>query len=267
MKRLLPKGTKIGHTGTLDPLASGLLVLLLGRATRLSRYVTGLNKTYLATARFGATSSTLDADGDITELPDPTMPPASEIRAALRQFSGEILQTPPMTSAIKIGGERLYRLHRRGEIVEREARGISVNSFELTAMDSTSRTAGFDISCSSGTYIRSLLADLAESLDTGAYVTALRRTSVGHLRLDDAASLGELTIKNIYTRIIHMREVIAHLPVMAVGDSELNMVRNGRPIDRSGTGGSFRVEYGQELLAVYQDAGLVSRPEVVLCGE
>ena len=113
VKHLFPKGTKIGHTGTLDPLASGLLVLLIGRATRLSRYVTGLDKTYTATARFSAVSDTLDADGRITPLKNSQMPDEGAIRAATERFTGELLQTPPMASAVKMKGERLYEAHRR----------------------------------------------------------------------------------------------------------------------------------------------------------
>ncbi len=123
VKRLLPKKTKIGHTGTLDPLASGLLVLLIGRATRLSRYVTGLDKTYTATARFGAVSDTLDAEGEITHL-DITIPDEAAIRAVLPEFTVDLMQTPPMASALKREGVRLYDLHRRGLTVEREARPV-----------------------------------------------------------------------------------------------------------------------------------------------
>jgi tRNA pseudouridine55 synthase len=107
VKRLLPRGCRVGHTGTLDPLASGLLVLVIGRATRLSRYVTGLDKSYIATARFGAISDTLDADGEITGLKQATTPDETTLRAATERFTGEIMQTPPMASAVKVGGERL----------------------------------------------------------------------------------------------------------------------------------------------------------------
>jgi tRNA pseudouridine55 synthase len=126
VKRLLHKGTRIGHTGTLDPLASGLLMFLLGRATRLSRYVTGLDKEYVATARFGATSTTLDAEGEITPLPDAPEPTEDGLRAATQRLTGNLEQIPPMASAVKVGGERLYKAHRRGEVVERRPRAITV---------------------------------------------------------------------------------------------------------------------------------------------
>ena len=167
VKRLLPKGVKIGHTGTLDPMASGLLVVLLGRATRLSRYVTDLGKSYTATARLGAVSDTLDAEGEISEL-EGGIPTEDELRAELTRFRGEILQTPPMASAVKVGGERLYEAHRRGETVEREAREATVHGFELTAYDPEEPSASFEISCGGGTYVRTLVADLAGATGSGA---------------------------------------------------------------------------------------------------
>ncbi len=264
VKRLLPKKTKIGHTGTLDPLASGLLILLLGRATRLSRYVTGLNKAYTATARFGASSDTLDADGEITDLDIP-LPDERELRKATENFIGEIDQIPPMASAVKVGGERLYNIHRRGETVERESRPVTIHSFELTAYDPPERSATFRISCSSGTYVRTLLADLADTLDTAAYVTSLRRDSVGPMNLHDAASLQDLTLDNLHNHIIQPTTILEHLPVVQVGERERRGVVNGREITSSGVSGSFRVESEGELLAIYGGDGTRGVPEVVLC--
>ncbi len=266
VKRLLPKGTRIGHTGTLDPLASGLLVLLLGRATRLSRYVTGLDKSYIATAAFGATSDTLDADGEITLLPDTPLPTEAELRAATRRFVGEIAQTPPMASAVKVGGERLYKAHRRGEEIERQARAVTVHAFDLASLDPKNASATFRVSCGSGTYVRTLVSDLAESLGTGAYLTALRRTCVGHLSVEAAPAPDELDQDSIYHHIIQPRDVVAHLPVVSVSPgAERVGVCNGRRLGAFGIGGSYRVEDAGELLAIYRDEGGISRPEVVLC--
>lgn len=264
VKRLLPRKTKIGHTGTLDPLASGILVLVIGRATRLSRYVTGLDKSYTATARFGAISDTLDADGDIQSL-DALMPDEDALREAMNRFIGRIIQIPPMASAVKVGGERLYKAHRRGEIIERERRPVTIHSFSLTNLNTADQTATFEISCSSGTYVRSLIADLAESLGTGAYLTALRRTSVGHLKLEHAANLDQLTQDSIFNHIIHSSDVVVHLPAVAVKGQKEKMVRSGRSLDAAGIDSSYRVMSGDELLAVYRDVGTEARPEVVLC--
>ena len=266
VKRLLPKKTRIGHTGTLDPLATGLLVLVIGRATRLSRYVTDLDKSYAATARFGAVSDTLDAEGKISPLDIP-MPDETSLRAALRRFTGELLQTPPMTSAVKVGGERLYKAHRRGEAVEREARPVTVHAFSLTHLDKASGTAAFAVSCSSGTYVRTLVADLAAYLGTGAYLTALKRTNVGHLSLKQATDLDHLTEAILYNHIIQPNAVVAHLPVVGVsGKARRLLVRSGRSLKAAGIEGPYRVVEVDELLAVYRDAGDKARPEVVLCG-
>jgi tRNA pseudouridine55 synthase len=240
-------------------------VLLLGRATRLSRYVSGLDKSYTATARFGAVSDTLDAEGAITDL-DTSLPPQDAIRGALLAFTGDLLQTPPMASAIKRGGVRLYDLHRRGISVEREARPVTVHGFELVALDPAAQTAVFEISCSSGTYVRTLISDLATSLGSGAYLTALRRTSVGHLTVDSAGSSQDLQPATLHNHIIPSLDVVSHLPEVGVSEEVgRGLVCHGRPIYRSFVEGSYRVMCGGELLAVYRDDEAGGRPEVVLC--
>jgi tRNA pseudouridine55 synthase len=254
----------VGHTGTLDPLASGLLVLLIGRSTRLSRYVTGLDKSYTATARLGAVSDTLDAEGGITPLEAP-MPDENTLRAALSAFTGEILQTPPMASALKRDGVRLYDLYRRGVTVEREPRPVKIHALELLTTDPAEQTATFEVSCSSGTYVRTLIADLAASLGTGAYLTALRRTRVGHLSVEEALDPEDLTPTIIDNRIIQPSEVVAHLPRVEVDEDGELAVRSGRMLPAQGLGGSFRVEREGVLLGVYRDDG-AARAEVVLWG-
>ena len=264
VKRLLPKSTRIGHTGTLDPLASGLLVLLIGRATRLSRYVTGFDKDYTATAHFGAVSDTLDADGEITTLKHAPMPDETSLHTATKRFTGEIRQTPPMASAVRVGGERLYKALRRGETVERQSRPARVYAFELLSLDGEKAT--FYVSCGSGTYVRTLVAALAGSLGTGAYLTALRRTRVGHMTIENAVPLEDLALDSFINRIIQSREVVAHLPGVEVSEGERSLVCNGGRLGMFGVGGSFRVEAEGQLLAIYRDEGAFSRAEVVLCG-
>lgn len=262
VKRLLPKKTKIGHTGTLDPLASGLLILLTGRATRLSRYVTGLDKTYTATARFGAVSDTLDAEGKISEL-DMPMPTAEDLQFAARDFIGDILQTPPMASAVKVGGERLYNVHRRGETVERESRPVTIHSLKLNMYEPPYAT--FEVSCSSGTYVRTLISDLANSLGTGAYLSSLRRNSVGNLDLDGAKLPEEISEPTVHNHIIQPSRVVEHLPAVVVNEEEREDVLHGRSISSHGISGSFRVQFEGELLAIYRGENDLARPEVVLC--
>jgi tRNA pseudouridine55 synthase len=240
-------------------------VFLLGRATRLSRYVTDLHKEYVATARFGATSTTLDAEGEITLLSDAAEPTEGGLRAATQRLTGNLEQIPPMASAVKVAGERLYKAHRRGEEVERRPRAITVHAFELVSLDPETASASFRISCGSGTYVRTLVADLAASLDTGAYLTALRRIRVGHLPIEDAITPDKLDPSNLQNCIIQLKETVAHLPAVAVSEEERRLVCNGRRLGKFGVQGSYRVEGGGELLAIYRDDGDVARAEVVLC--
>ena len=240
-------------------------MLLIGRATRLSRYVTHLGKTYTATARFGAVSDTLDADGDITPL-DAPMPVEGTIRAALPDFTGDLLQVPPMASALKREGTRLYDLHRQGLTVEREAREVKVYSLKLLDVDPMEQTANFEVSCSAGTYVRTLISDLAEHLDTGAYLSALRRTRVGSLSVDEAAVPDELTPITIFNRIIQVSVIVSHLPAVEIDEAAERAVRAGRVLPSSGMTGSFQVQRRGELLAVYREDGEVAKAEVVLCG-
>lgn len=165
------RGVKAGHAGTLDPFATGLLLILLGRATRLQRFLVGLPKTYLATARLGWRSSTGDPDGELTET--------GNIPGSLDLPTGTVRQHVPMTSAVRVGGERLYKKAHRGEVVETPARDVQVHRAEL--LSSGGEYAHFEIECSAGTYVRTLI----ETLDD-AYCSDLRRTAVGPFRVEDA---------------------------------------------------------------------------------
>src|SRR5437868_9785679 len=162
---------KTGHAGTLDPFATGLLLILLGRATRLQRFLVGLPKTYLATARLGWRSSTGDRDGELTET--------GRLPASLELPTGTVRQRVPMTSAVRVGGERLYKKAHRGETVETPARDVEVHRAELLEADGES--ARYEIECSAGTYVRTLVETLED-----AYCAELRRTAVGPFRVEDA---------------------------------------------------------------------------------
>ncbi len=191
------------------------------------------------------------------------MPNEDAIHKALRRFTGEILQIPPMAYAVKVGGERLYKAQRRGETVERESRPITVHNFKLLTLKRANAT--FRVSCSSGTYVRTLVSDLAVSLGTGAYLTALYRTSVGCMMVEDATPPEELTPETLVQCIIQTKDVVAHLPGAEVAAEKRFGVCNGRPLEAFGYSGSFRVETGEELLAIYRDEGDRARAEVVLC--
>ncbi len=237
---------------------------MLGRATRLARYVTPMDKSYTTTARFGYTSDTLDAEGEPVPVEGP-IPDAEAIRAKLPEFTGSILQVPPMASAIKVGGRRLYDLHRQGVEVEREPRPVEIHAFTLVSADPTAGTATFEISCSSGTYVRSLISDLAHALGSGAYLTALRRIRVGDLLVQNASSPEDLDETNLNNRIIHTTVVLRGLPEVEVGAEDRAAVCNGRKFGAFGVEGSYRVMAGGEVLAVYRDEGTQARAEVVLC--
>ena len=174
------RGEKTGHAGTLDPFATGLLLILLGRATRLQRFLVGLPKTYLATARLGWRSSTGDSDGELTET--------GRVPESLELPTGTVRQRVPMTSAVRVGGERLYKKAHRGEVVETPVRDVQVHRAELLSSDG--EHAHFEIECSAGTYVRTLV----ETLDD-AYCSDLRRTAVGPFRVEDAGE--ELSVERV----------------------------------------------------------------------
>jgi tRNA pseudouridine55 synthase len=181
---------KVGHTGTLDPMATGLLVLCFGRATKLVERLQAEEKEYTGTMRFGATTPTDDADSEVSETHRIDHLTAESIASTAATFVGEQLQAPPMFSARKVAGQRLYKLARRGETVEVEPRRIVVTAFDITSVDLPD--ARFRIVCSKGTYIRALARDLGRALGSGAHLTELRRTRSGDLAVDRAATIEEL---------------------------------------------------------------------------
>lgn len=181
---------RIGHAGTLDPMATGLLVILVGKATRASQYLIGLDKEYEGTVELGRTTDSQDADGEVvTTRPVPALA-GDELRRALQGFIGDQYQLPPMYSAIKIGGVPLYKSARRGEDVEREPRFIRVVSWDLLAL--ALPRFDFRMRVSKGTYVRTLAHDLGERLGCGAHLAALRRTAIGGFRVTEALTLDQL---------------------------------------------------------------------------
>lgn len=187
--RALTGARKAGHGGTLDPMASGLLPILLGNATKLSEFLLTGDKEYVAGVRFGVETDTLDVTGQVL-AETPRRPTKEELEEALPFFTGEILQTPPMYSALSVGGEKLYRLARQGIEVERRPRSVAVH--RLTLCSFTGEEAVLAVSCSKGTYIRSLIADLGHRLGCGACMSSLRRTASAGFHLRDAHTLTQL---------------------------------------------------------------------------
>ena len=180
---------RIGHTGTLDPMATGVLIILVGPATRLSRFLMGKNKKYRAVIRLGQTTTTYDAEGELVKQRPVTVDKA-ELEQALAAFQGEILQIPPMYSAIKVNGKPLYKLAHQGKEIARTPRHVTIHSVILTDWQPPDLTV--EVACSAGTYIRSLAYDLGEALGCGAHLTALTRTASGHFDLAESVSLDTL---------------------------------------------------------------------------
>jgi len=185
------RGAKAGHAGTLDPFATGLLLILLGRATRLQQFLVGLPKTYLATARLGWISSTGDPDGELTET--------GRVPDSMELPTGTVRQRVPMTSAVRVGGERLYKKAHRGEVVETPERDVEVHRAELLSSDS--ERAHYEIECSAGTYVRTLV----ETLDD-AYCEALRRTAIGPFRVEEAGD--ELPVERVAELVPRVAEAL-----------------------------------------------------------
>ena len=189
----LPGITKIGHGGTLDPAADGVLPVLVNAVTRLADFVHEWPKTYLATVTFGFTSDTGDREGQLTAAGDASAVTRERIADVLPRFLGTIEQVPPMYSALKQGGEALYRKARRGEETERQARRVEIHALQLVDYDPTQAVARLELSSGRGMYVRSLAHDLGTALGCGAYLSALTRTAVGPLRLSDALALSALS--------------------------------------------------------------------------
>jgi len=200
---------QVGHAGTLDPMATGLLVVLVGRATKVSQYLTSLDKEYEGTFELGKATDSHDADGEIVAtLPVPALD-ADGLRAVMQGFVGDQFQTPPMFSAKKINGVPLYKLARKGQVVEREPRFIHVDVFEL--LEFTSPTAKFRLRSSKGTYVRTIAHDLGNKLGCGATLTALRRTASGQFKVADAAALAQfdtLSHVDIRRRLIPVYQAV-----------------------------------------------------------
>ncbi len=233
------RGGKVGHAGTLDPFATGLLVILLGRATRLQRYLLELPKTYVAVARLGWRSSTGDPDGELVET--------GRIPADLSLPTGRVVQRLPMTSAARVDGERLYKRAHRGEVIETPEREVEVYRAELRNTDS--ERAEFEIECASGTYVRTLI----ETLDD-AYCESLRRTAVGRLSLADAGP-----------DPISPGSALSFLPERALSDDEAAKVAHGVvPVAGDAPPGPVRLTHGDRLLAVGRVDADGLRLEVVL---
>lgn len=266
-------GGKVGHAGTLDPMATGLLVLGIGGATRLLRFIQGAPKEYLATAQLGVATDSLDADGAILSR-EPMPVDEAQVSDALERFCGDILQIPPMVSARKVEGRRLYELAREGKIIEREARPVTIERLELIDFaPSDYPLMTFRTVCSTGTYVRTLADDIARALGGRAHLTALRRVANGSLHVNDASHVQTIIEaaddERINELVLSPAQALASLPEIRVDDATEFRVRNGRSLATSDVGQTLsehvRVSTRTgDLLAVYRRTSDTLEPEVVL---
>lgn len=260
---------RIGHAGTLDPDATGVLLVGLGRATRLLRYLQDAGKAYRGTVVFGIATDTLDAAGTVVrEVPMALT--RGQVEAAAHRFVGSIEQVPPMVSAVKVGGRRLHELARKGEEVERAPRRVRVDRFEVECFDDGEHPeATVLVECSSGTYVRTLAADLGEALGGVAHLRDLRRLGIGSFTLADAVPL-EAIEADPPARVLSPAQAMRDLAPLTVGPEEARAVSHGKVLPAAIAGAAdaadrFAVlDSGGELLAVYERRGSSLRPTVVL---
>lgn len=252
---------RVGHTGTLDPFASGLLLLCVGRATRLAEYFSGLDKAYEAVARMGVRTDTLDRDGNVVgqsggwqELT------AEKIDSALAAFRGRIDQIPPAYSAKKVAGERAYRRARAGEGVELEACPVTVHELVLTSLDLP--LLGFRVHCTAGTYVRALARDIGDALGVGAHLTALRRTAIGAWSVEDALPLDALADGDrVAEAAVAPLDAVGHLPRVDVDDALAERLALGQAVglpdgdEEPGTSAPVAVAHRGALLAIAEADG------------
>lgn len=258
---------RAGHTGTLDPDATGVLVVCLGKATRLVQFLQAGQKTYAARMVLGLATSTQDAAGEPTFEADASGIDEVMLCEALTAMVGDSLQVPPMVSAIKIDGERLHEKARRGEVVEREPRPITVHSLVLDDWVAGERAeAAFLVTCSPGTYVRTIAHDVGEKLGVGGSLLTLRRTANGQFTQDDAITLDQLAEAGdeLDGLLRDLPQAVLGMPRVEVDVDEALAITHGKPGPARGIEGAYAVLHADTVLAIQRDRGAHSRSEVVL---
>lgn len=244
---------KVGHAGTLDPDATGVLVLGLGTATRLLSFAQDGPKRYVAEAAFGKTTTTQDASGEVLEE-RPVDIDEDAVKEAAAAFAGEIQQIPPMVSAVRVGGERLYQKARRGETVERKARTVTIHKLEVSSFSPPDR-AQLDVVCTAGTYVRTLVHDIGERLGCGAHMAKLRRVEASGFSEQDAVALDSLARDHLRPPV----EIVRSLPQRKLDDADAALVSDGRPIladaDAYEKGEKVALVHDGDLVAIYESKG------------
>lgn len=248
--RKITKVRQIGHTGTLDPFATGVLPICIGKATRLIEYLAD-DKEYLATVQFGKNTATYDLEGEITTTFDKKVT-EEDVKNALKDFEGEISQIPPIYSAIKVNGKKLYDYARQGQDIEIKPRKVTISKIELKEFGKTSQSAKITVACSKGTYIRSIAYDLGAKLGCGGYLTALERTKAGKFQVNTTIKLEDLTeVSQIVENLINPLDML-NIPIHNLSENERERVSHGMSICNSDFPDSDIVilSYGGRIYAI-----------------
>ena len=245
-------GKKVGHTGTLDPLATGVLPLLIGKGTLCSKYLINHNKTYKVLLKLGIKKSTGDEEGDIVqeEIVDEEILNEKNVKTVLESFLGEQEQIPPIYSAIKVKGKKLYEYARKGQKVEIQPRKITIYDIELLKIDKENKEIQYEVSCSKGTYIRSLCEDIAKKMSTVGYMKELQRTKVGTFTIEQSIAVEDLNEKNIKEYIITIEELFKDLKNIELNEKKLQLFLNGVKLSFDLEEGIYKIYSNQQFIGI-----------------
>lgn len=263
LRQLRPAlGRKLGHAGTLDPFATGLLLVLAGGATRLATYLSGLDKSYRAVVQLGAVSSTLDLDGELA--PTGAATDEQALREAAASLTGVIEQRVPLASAVRVDGERSYARMRRGETAPPPPREVRIDRLELLEFDGALQRATIEVDCSKGTYVRQIAADLGEATGAGGYCLELRRLKIGGFSVEQAGTPEQIAGDRDGRWHLSGRDALSHMPERALDDAEMEHVRHGRAVAARDERGPVRLVHGGELVAIAAPGERGLQPTMVL---
>ena len=245
-------GEKVGHTGTLDPLATGVLPLLIGKGTLCSKYLMNHDKTYKVLLKLGIKKSTGDEEGDVIqeEIVHENLLEEKQVKTALESFLGEQEQIPPMYSAIKVNGKKLYEYARKGKKVEIQPRRITIYDIQLLKIDKINCEIQFEVSCSKGTYIRSLCEDIAKKMETVGYMKELQRTKVGNFTIEQSVLVEDLNEETIEKHIITLEDLFKNLESIELNEKKLQLFLNGVKLIFNLEDGIYKIYSSQQFIGI-----------------